>query len=326
MTEIDESKEVGMKLTLTHENDYIYLWYKKRYLRISKVKEKLEAADDFRSMFNRTYSISGLFSRKAITHLLDHIMRFGREEELKARTEKEVVKIYSVTPWGEMVIVDPKAEGKTFKHLFNEEKDAIIADLEAFKADRELYKRLKIPFKRGYMFYGTPGNGKSSYAYAIAEYLKYDLYIITLNGLSDGSFQRIISDIPSHSIIVIEDIDSFYDKREAIADNKVSFSAFINALSGITQKNDILTIFTTNKIEQLDDALLREGRCDVKIEVKGPTKQAAEQFLSYMYDRPIQLEEYDTSLSFAKLQNEAIKYIDNPTVDNPYWKIKNVEV
>lgn len=40
-------------------------------------------------------------------------------------------------------------------------KDHIIADVDDFFNSRETYEKLKVPWKRGVIYYGPPGNGKT---------------------------------------------------------------------------------------------------------------------------------------------------------------------
>lgn len=40
-------------------------------------------------------------------------------------------------------------------------KDAIIGDVNTFFDSRDTYEKLKVPWKRGIIYYGPPGNGKT---------------------------------------------------------------------------------------------------------------------------------------------------------------------
>ena len=48
----------------------------------------------------------------------------------------------------------------------------------------------------------------------------------------------------------------------------VSFSGLLNALDGVASQEGRIFILTTNHIDRLDDALIRPGRCDVKVKVR----------------------------------------------------------
>lgn len=295
------------EIVYNQENDSNYIWYNRRRLSIFTTKEKLEHAENYSQLFNRTYHLGGLLAEKAIKKFIDEALQHGIALDVQRAAQKQKIKIYTVNSsfysgWGEHI----GASGKTFDAIFMENKQAIINDLEFFKEQKELYERLHVPYKRGYIFYGPPGNGKSALAYAIAEYMKYDIYSLTLSGMRDDDIVKTFARIPSKSIILVEDIDSFFEGREPKGENKVSFSAFLNVLSGVAQKSDILTIFTTNKFESLDPALLRDSRCDFSFMVNNPSKEVAEAYLSHVFQKEVVLSSMP-DISFAALQNITLK-------------------
>jgi chaperone BCS1 len=293
----------------SNENDYIFIWYKFRRIKILKTKEKIEGARDSWDLFNRTYKFSGFFARKAINNLMKELLLFAqttiKEEELKRAKPK--LYLPDGFGWSET----KELEGKSFDNLFLVNKEELIEDLDKFKASKELYNRLYVPYKRGYLFYGAPGNGKSSVAFAMADYLRTSVYVLDIASMSTEKFVNILGNIRPNSILVIEDIDTFYDGRKALGEVKINFSSFLNALNGINQKNNIITVFTTNHIESLDPALLREGRCDFKLELFNPSNVEANAFLSKVFERPITLPRPIKKMSFASLQFTILKNIDN---------------
>ncbi|KAJ6405805.1 hypothetical protein OIU84_013718 [Salix udensis] len=61
-----------------------------------------------------------------------------------------------------------------------EMKRELIEDLDRFVEKREFYRRVGKAWKRGYLFCGPPGTGKSSLAAAMANYLKFEVYDLDL--------------------------------------------------------------------------------------------------------------------------------------------------
>ena len=112
----------------------------------------------------------------------------------------------------------------------------------------------------------VPGTGKTSLIMSIASKLDYSIYIIPFTAsLDDVSFTEALSNIPEKSILIMEDVDSLFVKR----DNKstgLTFSGMINALDGLTIRDGLITFLTTNHIENIDEALLRPGRVDYHME------------------------------------------------------------
>ena len=60
-------------------------------------------------------------------------------------------------------------------HLPPKLKHDIVSDCEQFLQDREIYERIGIPYRRGYLLYGEPGCGKSSFLKALASHLSVPL-------------------------------------------------------------------------------------------------------------------------------------------------------
>jgi chaperone BCS1 len=53
-----------------------------------------------------------------------------------------------------------------------------------------------------------------------------------MSGLNDDLLNRLLGDAPGRSIILLEDIDGMFDKRDGFSEG-VSFSGFLNALDGV---------------------------------------------------------------------------------------------
>ncbi len=84
-------------------------------------------------------------------------------------------------------------------------------------------------------------------------------------------------------MILLEDVDAVSsnrdaeteDSRQAVAPSrerkpasgKVSLSAILNAIDGVASQEGRILIMTTNHITRLDEALIRPGRVDKKIEL-----------------------------------------------------------
>ncbi|XP_039143293.1 protein HYPER-SENSITIVITY-RELATED 4-like [Dioscorea cayenensis subsp. rotundata] len=149
-------------------------------------------------------------------------------------------------------------------------KKAIVEDLERFVKRKEYYKRVGKAWKRGYLLYGPPGTGKSSLVAAMAEFLKFDVYDLELNGVSSNSGLRtLLAAMENQSILVVEDIDCSMElqRREAADEEKVTLSGMLNLVDGLwsSSAEEKIIVFTTNHKERLDPALLRPGRMDMHI-------------------------------------------------------------
>ncbi|CAN6175590.1 unnamed protein product [Urochloa humidicola] len=93
-------------------------------------------------------------------------------------------------------------------------KQTIIADLDRFLKRKEYYRRIGKARKRGYLLYGPPGTGKSSLIAAMANYLRFDLYDLDISRVGGNrSLQKLLTAMPSKSILVIEDIDCCFSAK-----------------------------------------------------------------------------------------------------------------
>ena len=64
--------------------------------------------------------------------------------------------------------------------------------------------------RRGYLFHGSPGTGKTSFAYSIAGFFGLSIYCISLAdpSLTDSFLAILFDDLPSRCIVLMEDVDT----------------------------------------------------------------------------------------------------------------------
>ena len=147
--------------------------------------------------------------------------------------------------------------------------DKLVADVQDFFGRRQWYEDRGIPYRRGYLLYGPPGCGKTSFVLALAGKLGLTICVLTLSdkSLSDSSLNARLHDTPEKSIILLEDVDAIFVQRESAASHHsgVTFSGLLNALDGVASQTNRVLMMTTNHRERLDPALIRPGRCDLHI-------------------------------------------------------------
>lgn len=146
----------------------------------------------------------------------------------------------------------------------------------------EIYRHLGIKPHKGILLFGDPGNGKTLVAKAIANEVKAHFIPISgpeliskWHGQSEENLRNIFKEAREHqpSIIFFDEIDSVAQKRSD-EDNARLDAKFVNQLltlmDGMEAYDNVTIIASTNRPELLDDALLRPGRFDYKIEVQRP--------------------------------------------------------
>jgi chaperone BCS1 len=172
--------------------------------------------------------------------------------------------------------------------------EALAEDLRIFRAARDWYGEMGIPWKRGYLLHGPPGNGKSSLVLALATLIDAGLYYLNLanSEVSDESLPTLLAEVPGGSIVLIEEVDTLFEQREAKrADVKLTFGGLLNALDGPTAQEGLVVVMTTNHLERLDPALVRPGRIDVRTHLgNAAPEQARRLFRRFFPDAPAPLE------------------------------------
>ncbi|KAJ3128461.1 hypothetical protein HK098_004356 [Nowakowskiella sp. JEL0407] len=151
--------------------------------------------------------------------------------------------------------------------------ESIFNDVLSFLNNGKWYFDRGIPYRRGYLLFGPPGSGKTSYIQALAGELGYNICTMNLSerGMTDDRLSWLLSHVPARSLILLEDIDAaFVDRRITSQEAKqgitslVTLSGLLNALDGVTSTEERIIFMTTNYIERLDPALIRPGRVDFK--------------------------------------------------------------
>src|SRR5580658_3661460 len=87
------------------------------------------------------------------------------------------------------------------------EKEHLLQDMAAFRKSKQRYRRLGIPYHRGYLFYGPPGTGKTSLVSALAAHFGLSIYTINLTDFTDRSLMSAVNQVPANSVLLFEDID-----------------------------------------------------------------------------------------------------------------------
>jgi chaperone BCS1 len=157
-------------------------------------------------------------------------------------------------------------------------KDDILRDVAEFLDQdmQEWYAERGIPYKRGYLLFGPPGTGKSSFSLSLAGKHRLDIYTLQLSNISDSTLMRLFAELPPHCIVLLEDVDTAgvgrRDSVDADQENEsksaVTLSGLLNVLDGVSSQEGRILIMTTNHIEHLDEALIRPGRSDKKVHFK----------------------------------------------------------
>jgi len=285
-------------------NDSFFIWFESHPIHISK---SVEASDDnYSTREQGTYTLKTVVNKTIINDLL----RTVGESYVSDKSEEDKLIIHTWTHyWKEHKKYYPKNIEDIV--LNKDIKESILNSIDTWKDDNALLKDKKISTSLTHLYYGLPGTGKSSISASIAYKYGMNIYYLDLSDISDlDDLKNAFDCVEPNSMILIEDIDLVFKGRKRINKSGVKFDAFINFLSGVLAKNDVMIILTTNHIESLDPALIRAGRVDLKCEFKAPTRDMVITFLTRFYDIKIVLPEIKCMpKSMAQLEQWCIKHL-----------------
>jgi len=143
-----------------------------------------------------------------------------------------------------------------------------------FIRQREQLRKLGMPVKKGLLFYGLPGTGKTHTIHYLASQLPdHTTLLITAEqvGLLDHYFQ--LARFLQPTMVVIEDVDLIARAREQMHGpcEESLLNKLLNEMDGLREDAAVLFVLTTNRPEQLEVALAsRPGRIDQAIEFPLP--------------------------------------------------------
>jgi chaperone BCS1 len=291
------------------------------------------------SYFNGTYRRSELLhlrclgrSTEPIRELLQEIFIIHKDKEksLTIIRRPQGVGYGDSMSWSRITAKQKRALDTVI--LEGEQKQKIIADITEYmdSETQDFYAQHGIPYRRGYLFHGPPGVGKTSFALALAAKFGLDVYVLSLTdkSLSDSFMLTLLTQLPSRALLLLEDIDTAglnrntrdakaalarrklglgpktgkdQDKKDnemdeeelgALADasgedsGRVTLSGLLNAIDGVASPEGHILIMTTNKPDDLDDALVRAGRISVRVAFKNASRVQARELFERMYVKP----------------------------------------
>jgi len=183
---------------------------------------------------------------------------------------------------------------ETFDNIFHSNKEKIIQDINKLK-DINYYKRTGQKRKKGYLFHGYPGTGKTSTVMAISNYDKRHIIEVQLDRVKTNSeFEEILSldkinNIKikhNNTILFFDELDintklnrnndnTYYeninskkniDSESNIKTNnpdQLSLSTILSRFDGIGNYSGLIIIGATNNISNIDPSIYRDGRLNL---------------------------------------------------------------
>ena len=228
-------------------------------------------------------------------------------------------------------------------------KEDFLADLNTFLAPEQaaIYQRKGIPYRRGYLLQGPPGTGKTSLVHAVAGKFHLNVYTISLSSpnISDEDLLQLFSKLPARCVVLFEDIDQAglpnrgsSTQRTSSNDPPISvpitLSGFLNAIGGITTPEGPCFIYSTNKPENLDPALLRPGRIDKTFQFELASRPQIKSMFNRMFDLVAKDDESkgkrfasmipERSKSTAAIEGFLLEHQNDPDEAIAFWEEKEM--
>ncbi|ORC90340.1 putative ATP-dependent chaperone [Trypanosoma theileri] len=300
-------EEGGHREEIEIENEFVpgfgdhYIKYKGTRLWITR---SIDTSKQYRSSsrMDREDEILQLVfftrDRSIVRNFMDDVRTSWEEQS------RNSVRLYLPSGWGNRWEFLAKRLPRTLSTLYLPDSTmSIVEEARVFLRSKSLYMSLGVPWRRGYLFEGPPGTGKTSFILALASEFSLPIYLLSLQSkeLDDAALIGLINSVPPKSLLVIEDLETAIKaspttttnsstptaSSEALSstttssnsravvntevgggrDSGVSLSALLNAIDGIASSEGRVLVITTNDASRLPspNALLRPGRIDRRV-------------------------------------------------------------
>ncbi|KAK6537485.1 hypothetical protein TWF694_011670 [Orbilia ellipsospora] len=295
--------DLGPKLKYTAAPGFYHFFYKRRLVLMQrKLKEDYYGFEE-----PEVDLVLFTFGRSPVT--LREILEAARQEYLMEQRTSTLIHTTNGSYPATWSLAHAKPSRSLDSVIMKEsDKERLLKDMKEYLAPsaKRWYQKHGLPYRRGYLFYGLPGAGKTSLTTALASELSLPIYCLSLasSSMADDVLLGLFATLPKKCIILLEDIDSagidrqsftgggFFtqiaNKNEEEDDEEeeeeirkreekkklaalkqgssVSLSGLLNAIDGISSHEGRILIMTTNYRELLDKALIRPGRVDMEIQ------------------------------------------------------------
>jgi len=229
-------------------------------------------------------------------------------------------------------IIEPQKSDVTFDDVagISEVKEELV-EIVDFLKNPEKYQKFGIKLPKGVLLVGSPGVGKTLIAKAVAGeagvpffYQSGAGFVQMFVGVGAKRVRQLFAKAKQNApaIIFIDEIDAIGKSRGALRNDEreATLNQLLTEMDGFEKSEGVIVIAATNKVDLLDDALLRAGRFDRRVYVELPGLEDREEILKiYLKNKPFKGDVREiakmsvgfSGASLASLVNEASIYALN---------------
>lgn len=206
---------------------------------------------------------------------------------------------------------------------------AVKDDLNFFLNNEPVFREVGIPYKRGYLLTGPPGNGKSSICRVLATSMPFESFMFDFSNPDMGNnelteaFKWATKVAPS--VFFLEDIDRIFDPDTG-PKTRVTMDHLLNCLDGIRVNDGLVVVATANNPKTLDSAILsRPGRFDKVVQIDVPDHKLRLRYLTHLFRKLPEVTAKDLSYMADETENVSMAFLKEVFVVTASRAIMNSE-